>query len=155
MNDFDCKIIKMNIEKKYYKTAAIEFIIKNNMNFIEKFSLLNLKNIRFKYRLDFKLIEKNKILNKINCIDELIECLENNEEEFKIYDDLNKTYEQVYKTLSYEDIYINKKYDILYEIKPTFDPQLYESLLEKTWLPDVVNCFGYDIDLRKYGYRDY
>jgi hypothetical protein len=111
------------------------------------------KNVR--YRIDCDLITNKLELNNKNRIEMVMEILKNMESWYNLYRKIKNDYPTLFKNFWYGDIFINKKYDILYELKPDFDPDHYENLLEQTWLPDVVNVFGYDINLRKYGYRDY
>jgi hypothetical protein len=162
LKQFDCRIIKLNINKKFYNIAAIEFIIKHFASPIDKKILIKYhssdigKNFKtLKYMIDIVIYENNDVINNLNRINYLFKKLDNLHERFSKYDKINEFYDTVYKIVNYEDLYINKKYDFLFEIKPDFDPIHYENLLEKTWLPDIVNVFGYDLDLRKYGYRDY
>ena len=159
----NCKIIKLCIENKFYQTAAVEFFIKKFTTTISKVKLLSRLpkkdffkfHNKAKYWIDLELIQLNLDFTNENRLNVLISKLQNTAERFIQYEKLKVDYHTVYKNFWYGDIYVNKKYDMLYEIKPDFDPIHYENLLEKTWLPDVVNVFGYDINLRKYGYRDY
>jgi hypothetical protein len=163
LQDNNCKIIKLCIENKFYQTASVEFFIKYFTTIISKVELLYLlpKKDYFKfvdtakYCIDLNLIQLNLDLTDKNRLNFLLMSLNNATERYIKYENLKLDYPTVYKNFWYGDIYVNKKYDMLYEIKPDFDPIHYENLLEKTWLPDVVNVFGYDIDLRKYGYRNY
>jgi hypothetical protein len=167
LEKYNCKIIKISIEKKYYRTASIEgfvkaytsrplFFKKKLGSYLMSKTKDNFLSSKIEYHADFYCLEKNLEINDYNRYQSLIYDLENCEKlDFHVYDDVNKDYSTVFKNLSYEDIFINKKYDELYKIQPNFNSVLYEEALEKTWLPDIVNCFGYDIDLTKYGYRDY
>jgi hypothetical protein len=166
LKKYGCKILKLMIEEKFITTVLIEFYIKNQLHPTNIVTEMKIKNIndyhyfqkykKVKYVIDFDLIENCKELTDENRITELLINLENIPNEFsekKLL--INQLYDTIYKTLSYGDIFINKKYDMLNEIKPSFNSVVYEELLEKTWLPDIVNVFGYDINLRSYGYRDY
>jgi hypothetical protein len=157
---YNVKILKINLEEKFYKTAAIESLIKNSKNSIGKLNSFLLKKINKSFKDNSYYIDYTLIKNQIEITDEnrhesLLSLLNNIENEFDSYYELKPDYPTLYKNINYEDIYLNKKYDALYEIKQNFDSVLYEELLEKTWLPDIVNLFGYDIDLKKYGYRVY
>jgi hypothetical protein len=159
---YPVKVFKLKIEPKFYKTAMIEFIIKNNTAKITKEVLFSnqsydvLKNFKqLKYHIDLLLKEKdNELTDKIRY-EKIISLLNEVENNYEIYEISNNAVDNIYKELYYGNLYVNKKYDMLYEIKPDFNSIHYENLLEKTWLPDVLNVFGYDINLRKYGYRDY
>ena len=165
LEKYETKIIKLNVEIKYFTTVYIDFHIKyycSQTNFLNYSKIKNFENSKdsikykkIKYFIDTILIEKNLELNDTNRFLEIEKLLQNPNNVFYNYVNHNKNYDQVDKVLSYEDIYIRKKYDLLYEIKPDFDSSLFENLLEKTWLPDVMNVFDSSINLRKYGYRDY
>ncbi|MEY4432818.1 MAG: hypothetical protein RLZZ44_948 [Bacteroidota bacterium] len=158
------KILKINIEKQFYKTAAIEWLIKHLLQIpknLEKMQQLT-KEEYFTfgkdvyYRIDVELIKENIQLTDSNRFHFLQKNLSKMlEYKCLTYDNINLNYENVHKNLFYGDIFINQKYDCIYELFSNFDSKNYDELLKKTWLPDITNVFGYDLDLRKYGYNDY
>jgi len=162
LEKYNCKVIRLLTEEKFIKTCFVECVIKHNtasvdpismMKITKKFDIDSFKFFKkIKYQIDFKLIKENVELTDENRGKKIINLIETYDEGHFAK---NIIHGNVYKILNYGDIYVNKKYDLLYEIKPDFDPIHYENLLEKTWLPDIVNFFGYDINLRSYGYRDY
>ena len=153
----------MFIDEKFMRTACIECVIKDALFLLKKIEILKHlpKEVyhkyvdQVKYKVDLELINDNIPLNNINRYNFLIEFIENITMDFERLKICNQDYKTVEKNVSYEDIFIKKDYNIFYEIDKTFDKNQYEYFLEQTWLPDIVNCFGYDVDLRKYGYRDY
>jgi hypothetical protein len=161
------KIVLLHREKKFHKTAEIESLIKNYSDPFQKHKFhiaeigtqhkIKFKNIKnMEYFADFILTRENIDISNKNRYEFLLnklDTLTDNDWIDKLsYPEDGPPYDLF---LSYENLYIKKNYDKLKIIKPDFNPVLYEELLEKTWLPDIVNVFGYDLDLRKYGYRDY
>jgi hypothetical protein len=157
------KTICIDVEKQYLLTVKTESLLKNYLKKIDPIlekkliiysaslfgiKLSNIKKIKF--FVDIFLESKNEEITDEKRFDFLISKLEN----INVTKNYNEDYNFDYR-LNYSNIYIKKNYQTLHKIKPSFNPYLYEELLEKTWLPNIVNCFGYDIDLRKYGYRDY
>jgi hypothetical protein len=58
------------------------------------------------------------------------------------------------RKLDYERIFIKHDFDDIHDLIQ-IDDQTFIDKINMTWLPDVVNIFGYDIDLRSFGYRQF
>jgi len=181
IKNFDLNPVNLAVEKKFYRTFKIESIIKNttlitdlkklvqiwkfNLSKIKSDNTIDLKKIiqqgkNIKFYVDIPLCCKGITdFTDKNRFDEVLsqlKIIEQNEKAIDDYFQVEGYDKNIFKKqIFYGDIYVNKKYNALYDIKPDFDPVLYEELLEKTWLPDVANVFGYDLNVKKFGYRDY
>ena len=162
LDQYNCKIIKLITEEKFAQTSLIECIIKHNtastnvisnMRYGDGDAKENFKLYKkIKYHIDTILIEENIEITDSNRCLRIIKMIHDKKFDFLRSSTVNKN---VWNIINYGDIYVNKNFDMLYEICPTFDEKYFLECLEKTWLPNKINLFGKIVDLRDYGYRDY
>jgi hypothetical protein len=164
LKKYDYKIIKCSVEQQFIQIASIEAIFKvyskkifRNLQGWKSIVATNPQKYKFqklKYWIDLYLVENSIEItdkNRANFLHK--KCLDWEKESGNVHRlHLAKQDEKIYKIFNYSDVFINKKYDIFYEIDPQFDPVLYENFLQKTWLPDKIELFGEEFYPKDYGY---
>ena len=170
LEQLDYKVIKIVFGRRYYKTIIVESIIKNFSNFdeteenypvqIENMHYLNDKNhINSFFGLyshaDFNYKNKKSVLALIDYLLDRLPELHISPGRLKKYDIFNGTDLNNKIIFDYEKLYINKDLSG-YSFFDGLDMIEYSRLVDLSFPEKIINIYGKQYDLSKYGYlKDY
>jgi hypothetical protein len=154
------ELYKLVFDKRYYQTVQIEATVKNLPNkginpLILKFEphkkdLLNQDS----YHVDYFLLDMDAEITDANRAAYMHDRLKQlNPSRFDLFNKFGLSSKNC-KVCHYHQLYID--FDIDDPVFESIGSERLKQYVEKSWLPDVIECFGETWHLaRDYGYRNY